>query len=242
VRPDALSARRPGRFPSQLSGGTEAARRPDAGVDARTGAAPPRRAARRARSDDPAELRADLEVDRQELGQTVVLVTHDLFEAEFFADRVVRCGMAGSSSRGAAQLVERPADPFVTRFINAQSRPGAPMSTRPVGVLAARSGGGGDRLPAGRRAGRGARRLQEVHRVGRARRESSPRWCAAPARAPRIAPSFGGDPGSLARALRGRSTSTPEYTGTIRATSCRARAGDGSDDALRAALPGWASR
>jgi len=74
-----------------------------------------------------AELRAELREIFRVLGQTVVLVTHDLAEAEFFADRVVllRDGRVVQQGR-LRDLVERPADPFVTRFISAQSRPGAP--------------------------------------------------------------------------------------------------------------------
>jgi len=73
-----------------------------------------------------AELRAELREIFRVLGQTVVLVTHDLAEAEFFADRVVllRDGRVVQEGR-LLELVERPADPFVTRFISAQSRPGA---------------------------------------------------------------------------------------------------------------------
>ncbi len=74
-----------------------------------------------------AELRADLKAIFRVLGQTVVLVTHDLAEAEFFADRVVLLRDGAIVQQGSMRdLVERPADPFVTRFISAQSRPGAP--------------------------------------------------------------------------------------------------------------------
>jgi osmoprotectant transport system ATP-binding protein len=74
-----------------------------------------------------AELRADLRDIFKLLGQTVVLVTHDLAEAEFFADRVVLLRDGGIVQQGLLRdLVERPADPFVTRFIRAQSRPGVP--------------------------------------------------------------------------------------------------------------------
>ena len=73
-----------------------------------------------------AELRADLKAIFRVLGQTVVLVTHDLVEAEFFADRVVLLREGRVVQQGRLRdLVERPADPFVTRFISAQSRPGA---------------------------------------------------------------------------------------------------------------------
>src|SRR5882672_11911432 len=76
-------------------------------------------------------VRASLQKDLREifrtLGQTVVLVTHDLAEAEFFADRVVLLRDGRVVQHGPLrELVERPADPFVTRFISAQSRPGAP--------------------------------------------------------------------------------------------------------------------
>src|SRR2546428_1827212 len=74
-----------------------------------------------------AELRADLREIFQMLGQTVGLVTHDLAEAEFFADRVVLLRDGRVVQQGLLRdLIERPADPFVTRFISAQSRPGAP--------------------------------------------------------------------------------------------------------------------
>ncbi len=74
-----------------------------------------------------ADLRADLVAIFRVLRQTVVLVTHDLAEAEFFADRVVLLRDGRVVQQGPLrELVERPAEPFVTRFISAQSRPGAP--------------------------------------------------------------------------------------------------------------------
>jgi osmoprotectant transport system ATP-binding protein len=73
-----------------------------------------------------AELREDLREIFRRLGQTVVLVTHDLVEAEFFADRVVLLKEGAVVQQGPLRdLVERPADEFVTRFVRAQSRPGA---------------------------------------------------------------------------------------------------------------------
>jgi len=81
-----------------------------------------------------AELRADLLEIVRRLGQTVVLVTHDLAEAAFFADRVVLLRDGGVVQQGTmADLVERPADPFVTRFIGAQSGPFVP-GARPEGA------------------------------------------------------------------------------------------------------------
>jgi osmoprotectant transport system ATP-binding protein len=81
-----------------------------------------------------ADLRADLREIFRRLGNTVVLVTHDLAEAAFFADRVVLLRDGSVVQQGTmADLIERPADPFVTRFVGAQSlplrsrdRPGAP--------------------------------------------------------------------------------------------------------------------
>jgi osmoprotectant transport system ATP-binding protein len=69
-------------------------------------------------------MRADLQTDLAEafakLGKTVVLVTHDLAEAAFFGQRLVLMRAGAVVQEGAlADLVERPADPFVTRFIAA---------------------------------------------------------------------------------------------------------------------------
>ncbi len=74
-----------------------------------------------------ADLRADLRAIFASLGQTVVLVTHDLAEAEFFADRVYLLRDGAVVQEGPFEdLVERPVDEFVERFVRAQSRPGAP--------------------------------------------------------------------------------------------------------------------
>ncbi len=70
-------------------------------------------------------VRRDLQSDLREifaaLGKTVVLVTHDVAEAAFFADRIVlmRDGRVVQSGR-IAELLERPSEEFVTRFIEAQ--------------------------------------------------------------------------------------------------------------------------
>lgn len=68
-----------------------------------------------------AGLRDDLVAIVAGAAKTVVLVTHDLDEAALFAGRVVlmragRVVQAGSP----ADLVERPAEPFVTEFVAAQ--------------------------------------------------------------------------------------------------------------------------
>jgi osmoprotectant transport system ATP-binding protein len=70
------------------------------------------------------ELQADLKRIFQSLGKTVVLVTHDLGEAAFFGDLIVLLHHGRIIQRGSPdQLISSPADPFVTRFINAQRAP-----------------------------------------------------------------------------------------------------------------------
>ena len=67
------------------------------------------------------ELQNELRDIFRSLGKTVVLVTHDMSEAAFFADSILLLRDGNIVQRGsAADLIERPADPFVTRFINAQ--------------------------------------------------------------------------------------------------------------------------
>jgi osmoprotectant transport system ATP-binding protein len=70
------------------------------------------------------ELQTDLRRIFQALGKTVVLVTHDLGEAGFFGDLLVLIRAGKIVQQGKlADLVRAPAEPFVTRFINAQRRP-----------------------------------------------------------------------------------------------------------------------
>lgn len=74
-----------------------------------------------------ADLQSDLRDIFRSLGKTVVLVTHDLGEATFFADRVVLLRDGQIVQEGApGDLWHRPADPFVTRFIQAQRGPQVP--------------------------------------------------------------------------------------------------------------------
>lgn len=73
-------------------------------------------------------IRSDLQHDLREifqsLGKTVVLVTHDLAEAGYLADRIVLLREGQVIQEGTlAELVQRPADRFVTRFVNAQRSP-----------------------------------------------------------------------------------------------------------------------
>jgi osmoprotectant transport system ATP-binding protein len=70
------------------------------------------------------ELQADLRPIFQTLRKTVVLVTHDLGEAAFFGDLLVLMRQGRIVQQGRLQaMVRTPADPFVTRFINAQRDP-----------------------------------------------------------------------------------------------------------------------
>ncbi|MBT3878324.1 MAG: ATP-binding cassette domain-containing protein [Candidatus Scalindua sp.] len=73
-------------------------------------------------------IRADLQVDLkrifQALGKTVVLVTHDIAEAGFFGDVITLLKDGRVLQKGTLEeLIQSPADPFVTRFINAQRSP-----------------------------------------------------------------------------------------------------------------------
>ncbi|WP_145194571.1 ATP-binding cassette domain-containing protein [Planctomycetes bacterium Poly30] len=68
-----------------------------------------------------AELQEDLRHAFRSLGKTVVLVTHDLMEARYFADSIVLMQAGRMLQIGTYEdLVERPAAPFVTRFVSAQ--------------------------------------------------------------------------------------------------------------------------
>jgi osmoprotectant transport system ATP-binding protein len=69
--------------------------------------------------------RADLQVDLrrvfEDLGRTVVLVTHDLAEAAFFARRLVLLRDGRVVQEGSLDdLAGAPAEPFVARFVRAQ--------------------------------------------------------------------------------------------------------------------------
>lgn len=70
------------------------------------------------------DLQEDLRRIFRELNKTVVLVTHDLGEAEFFGDDVLLLGGGAILQRGTlAEMAATPADPFVTRFLKAQRLP-----------------------------------------------------------------------------------------------------------------------
>jgi osmoprotectant transport system ATP-binding protein len=70
-------------------------------------------------------IRFDLQNDLKEifaaLNKTVVMVTHDLSEAGFFAGTVVLMRAGRIIQQGAfEELMQAPADPFVERFVRAQ--------------------------------------------------------------------------------------------------------------------------
>ncbi len=70
------------------------------------------------------ELQAELCEIFSALRKTVVLVTHDLGEAAFLADDIVLLDAGRIVQQGKLeQLLEFPATPFVTRFINSQRHP-----------------------------------------------------------------------------------------------------------------------
>jgi osmoprotectant transport system ATP-binding protein len=68
-----------------------------------------------------AELQQDLREIFRELDKTVVLVTHDLAEAGILGDRIVLMRQGKVVQQGSLrELVERPADEFVAKFVSAQ--------------------------------------------------------------------------------------------------------------------------
>ncbi len=68
-----------------------------------------------------AELQSDLRAIFRSLEKTVVMVTHDLAEAGWFGDEIILMRDGRIVQKGTLrQLVEEPADPFVTRFVSAQ--------------------------------------------------------------------------------------------------------------------------
>src|SRR5213596_4214078 len=70
-----------------------------------------------------ASLQKDLKVIFAQLGQTVLFVTHDLAEAIYFGDEIVLMNEGRIVQKGPiSDLRKRPANPFVSEFINAQRR------------------------------------------------------------------------------------------------------------------------
>jgi osmoprotectant transport system ATP-binding protein len=70
------------------------------------------------------DLQAELRDIFRALRKTVVMVTHDLGEAAHFADHAVLLREGSIVQQGPlGDLVDRPADPFVERFVTAQRAP-----------------------------------------------------------------------------------------------------------------------
>jgi osmoprotectant transport system ATP-binding protein len=68
-----------------------------------------------------ATLQTDLKSIFQRVGQTVIMVTHDLAEAAFLADHIVLMTEGQVVQQGSyAELRDNPTSPFVTDFIRAQ--------------------------------------------------------------------------------------------------------------------------
>jgi len=67
------------------------------------------------------DLQTDLKHIFQTLKKTVVVVTHDIVEAAYFGDRIVLMRDGRIIQQGTMEdLIERPTDEFVVRFLNAQ--------------------------------------------------------------------------------------------------------------------------
>jgi osmoprotectant transport system ATP-binding protein len=70
------------------------------------------------------DLQAELKTIFQKLHKTVLIVTHDLGEAGYLGDTIVLMRDGSIIQEGTLEeLVQSPAEPFVTRFINAQRSP-----------------------------------------------------------------------------------------------------------------------
>jgi osmoprotectant transport system ATP-binding protein len=68
-----------------------------------------------------ASLQTDLKAIFQQLGKTVVVVTHDMAEAGYLADTIVLMREGHIVQKGTlSDLRDRPAEAFVSEFINAQ--------------------------------------------------------------------------------------------------------------------------
>lgn len=69
------------------------------------------------------DLQDELKQIFSQLGKTVIVVTHDLAEAAWFADRLVLLRQGAVVQDGSLDdFRERPAEPFVRRFVEAERR------------------------------------------------------------------------------------------------------------------------
>lgn len=70
------------------------------------------------------DLQSDLREIFQRLARTVILVTHDLAEAVYFGDRIILMRDGKVAQDGPPEdLIERPANDFVRRFVESQRSP-----------------------------------------------------------------------------------------------------------------------
>jgi osmoprotectant transport system ATP-binding protein len=70
-----------------------------------------------------AELQDDLSAIFARLDKAVIVVTHDLAEAAFFARRLVLLRQGRIVQQGSIEtLLRTPTEPFVTHFVEAQRR------------------------------------------------------------------------------------------------------------------------
>ncbi len=70
------------------------------------------------------ELQGELKSIFERLGKTVIMVTHDMGEAAYFADEIVMMRDGHVIQRGTAEdLLQRPANTYVTEFVRAQRAP-----------------------------------------------------------------------------------------------------------------------
>ena len=158
-----------------------------------------------------ADLQEDLRAIFAELGKTVVLVTHDLAEAAFFAHELVLLRAGVVVQEGSLDdLARAPADAFVARFVRAQRALalGGPAEAPPIAAAFAAAPATPDAAA--------ARRARSLHRVARARRARG----AARARRgrERRAPgALGGTRVVWEALVRGEVDLYPEYTGHARA-------------------------
>lgn len=82
------------------------------------------------------ELQDELKGIFRNLGKTVVLVTHDIAEAAFFADRIILLVDGRIAQQGSFKdLQQRPAAPIVTRFLQAQLSRLEAIGSRSEGAL-----------------------------------------------------------------------------------------------------------
>ena len=69
------------------------------------------------------ELQTELKELFKRLKKTVILVTHDLYEASFFAERIILLQEGNIAQEGSmAELLNTPRNSFVREFVNAQNR------------------------------------------------------------------------------------------------------------------------